>query len=209
MHKFIFPLLILISSCGFSQNTSEINISMQTEKSPIVKDTSKAKEKYTLNPLTSSLLSTFVPGAGQIYNRKYWKAPLIWGGTIALYYGYDAFKRKHSFYHQILIYKDRYSSEEYIIPFAEKYGNEFTDESAEDISKLSKAEVQLRNDAAKKRKQQFIIGSAIFYLLQIVDATVDAHFSDFDISEDLSLNISPAIFESLPYAQGVKLSFLF
>ena len=100
MHKFIFPLLIFISTYVFGHNKFETNNTVQTTKSIAFEDTSKAKEKYTLNPLTSSLLSAFVPGAGQIYNRKYWKAPIVWGGAIALYYGYDAFKRKHSFYHQ-------------------------------------------------------------------------------------------------------------
>ena len=209
MHKFIFPLLIFISACGFTQDTFGYNNPTQIKKSIVVKDSLKVKKKYTLNPKTASLLSTFIPGAGQIYNRKYWKAPIVWGGAIALYYGYDAFKRKHSFYHQILIYKDRYTSEEYIIPFAEKYGSEFTNLSAEDISKLSKGNVQLLNDAAKKRKQQMIIGASVFYLFQIIDATVDAHFDQFDVSEDLSLKISPASFLNAPFAQGVRLSFSF
>jgi hypothetical protein len=198
-----------MTSLGFSQITSEPVDSNQLGKTFVKNDTSKIKKRYPLNPLVSSLLSTFVPGAGQIYNRKYWKAPVVWGGSILLYINYDAFNRKHSFYHQILIYKDRYTSNKYIIPFAEKYGNEFTDESAEFISELSKNEIQLRNDLAKKRRQQIIIGSLVFHLLQIVDATVDAHFYQFNVSEDLSLNISPAIFESAPYAQGIKLSFNF
>lgn len=209
MHKFIFPLLIFISTCGFGQNTFEPNTSIQTKKSIVVKDTSKVKKKYALNPKTSSLLSAFIPGAGQIYNRKYWKAPIVWGGAIGLYLTYDFYNSQHSFYNQILIYKDRYTSDEYIIPFAEKYGSEFTNLSAEGISKLSKGEVQLLNDAAKNRKQQVIIGASAFYLFQIVDATVDAHFSQFDVSEDLSLKISPASFLNAPFAQGVRLSFSF
>jgi hypothetical protein len=209
MHKFIFYFLILISSCGLSQITSEPIDSIQLGKTVLQKDTLVSKKRYPLNPLVSSLLSTFIPGAGQIYNRKYWKAPVVWGGSLLLYINYHAFNRKHSFYHQILIYKDRYSSDEYIIPFAEKYGDEFTDESAKFISELSKNEIQLRNDLAKKRRQQIIIGSLVFHLLQVVDATVDAHFYQFNVSEDLSLNVTPAIFESAPYAQGIKLSFNF
>ena len=154
MHKltFSFLILILISTYGLSQNKSEASDLIQSKKKNIEKDTLKTKNKYKLNPLTSSLLSTFIPGAGQVYNRKYWKAPFVWGGAIFLYHSYDDFKRKHSFYHQLLIYKDRYSSDEYIIPFAKAYGTEFTDESAEIISKLSKNEIQLRNDLAKKIK---------------------------------------------------------
>ena len=209
MHKFIFPLLIFISACGFTQDTFGYNNPTQIKKSIVVKDSLKVKKKYTLNPKTASLLSTFIPGAGQIYNRKYWKAPIVWGGLVSLYLTYDFYNRQHSFYHQILIYKDRYTNNEYIVPFAEKYGSEFSKNSAEEISKLSKGDVQLLNDAAKNRKQQVIIGTSIFYLFQIVDATVDAHFSQFDVSEDLSLKISPATFLNAPFAQGIKLSLNF
>ncbi len=209
MHKFHFLFLILISINGFAQNSTNRINSNEIKESVVVSDTSKINTKYTLNPLVSSLLSTFIPGSGQIYNRKYWKAPIIWAGGIYLLYSYDGFRRKHSFYHQILIYKDRYTSNEYIIPFVEEYGNQFTDESPKVISELSKNAIQLRNDQAKKNKQQIIIGSLVFYLLQIVDATVDAHFDKFNISEDLSLNISPAVFESNIYARGFKLSLNF
>ena len=209
MHKLIVPLLIFISFFGFGQNTLEPNTSLQKNKSIVARDTLKVKNKYTLNPKISSLLSTFIPGAGQIYNRKYWKAPIVWGGAIGLYLTYDFYNRQHSFYHQILIYKDRYTSDEYIIPFAEKYGREFTNLSAEDISKLSKGKVQLLNDDAKNRKQQVIIGASIFYLFQIVDATVDAHFAQFDVSEDLSIRISPATFPNVPFANGVRLNLSF
>jgi phosphotransferase system IIB component len=209
MHKFIFPLLIFISTCGFGQNTFEPNTSIQTRKSIVVKDTSKVKKKYALNPKTSSLLSAFIPGAGQIYNRKYWKAPIVWGGAISLYYTYDFFNRQHKFWHQILIYKDRYSSNEFLIPFIEENEKGFSNKSPKEISEFSKEEIQGYNDFAKNRKQQVIIGASVFYLFQIVDATVDAHFSQFDVSEDLSLKISPASFLNAPFAQGVRLSFSF
>ena len=121
MHKFIFPLLLLISICGFTQNTTGKHKFAQKKKSVVVKDSTKVRKNHELNPLTSSLLSTFIPGAGQIYNRKYWKAPIVWGGALAFYYSYDFFSKQHEFWHQILIYKDRYNSNEYIIPFVEKY----------------------------------------------------------------------------------------
>ena len=209
MHKFIFPLLLLISICGFTQNTTGKHKFAQNKKSVVVKDSTKVRKNHELNPLTSSLLSTFIPGAGQIYNRKYWKAPIVWGGALAFYYSYDFFSKQHEFWHQILIYKDRYNSNEYIIPFVEKYERGFTNLSAKEVSELPKDEIQSYNDFAKTRKHQVIIGASVFYLFQIVDATVDAHFSEFDVSENLSLKLAPATFQNTPYAQGVKLSFSF
>ncbi|MAS51902.1 MAG: hypothetical protein CMD20_01730, partial [Flavobacteriales bacterium] len=117
--------------------------------------------------------------------------------------------RQHKFWHQILIYKDRYSSNEFLIPFIEENEKGFSNKSPKEISEFSKEEIQGYNDFAKNRKQQVIIGASVFYLFQIVDATVDAHFSQFDVSEDLSLKISPASFLNAPFAQGVRLSFSF
>ncbi len=170
---------------------------------------SKSKVVKPRSPLKASLLATALPGAGQIYNRKYWKAPIVIGGGITFYLMYDHYNRRHDFWHQILVYKDRGGTDDFIVPFAEKYGEEFTNESPEFIAVMDQTTVQLRNDAARKRKQQIIIWSALFYVAQIVDATVDAHFSTFDVTEELSLDISPASFQSAPWAHGVKLSFSF
>lgn len=205
MRNILLLFLLTISTISFTQENQKTDSLNQGGKS-LVK---QKKEPYNLNPMVSSLLSTFIPGSGQIYNRKYWKAPLVWGGGIALYLTYDHYNRRHHFYHQILIYKDRGGASSYIIPYAEKYGSEFTELSATAISELDQANIQARNDAAKNQKQQLIIGASLFYLLQIVDATVDAHFQNFDVSDDISLNISPATFQYLPYAHGIsfKLSF--
>lgn len=205
MRNTLLLLFLIITSISFAQGETPADSVNKTQES-VVK---VKKERYDLKPMTASLLSTFIPGAGQVYNRKYWKAPLVWGGATALYLTYDFYNRKHKFYHQILIYKDRGGTDSYIVPFAEQYGSEFTGESATTVSELSQSKIQLRNDAAKANKQQVIIGASLFYLLQIVDATVDAHFHNFDVTDDLSLNISPATFQYAPYAQGLKFNFSF
>ena len=81
MRNFLFALITLLTIGSFAQGDSVPDSLKQAKNSVFIKkDTTKAKkEKYKLNPMTASLLSTFVPGAGQIYNRKYWKAPIVWG----------------------------------------------------------------------------------------------------------------------------------
>lgn len=209
MRNFLFILMTSLCHFGFSQNDSAIDSTQQKVKSVVVKEDTLKKERKPRSPMKASILAAVAPGAGQIYNRKYWKAPIVWGGAYGLYLMYDFYNRKHNFYHQILIYKDRGGNDDYIIPYVEQYGAEFTGESPAYVASLPQSTIQLRNDGARQTKQQIIIGFSALYLLQIVDATVDAHFSSFDISEDLTLNISPATFQTAPWAQGVKLNFRF
>lgn len=211
MRKFLLLLLILTQHFGFTQNDTVPDSALSVKKSVVeIPDTSKKdKVKKPLNPMKASLLAAVLPGAGQIYNRKYWKAPIVWGGGITLYLMYDHYNRRHHFWHQILIYKDRGGAPEFIEPYVEQNGSEFTDVPPSIVANYTQSNTQLKNDAARKRKQQIIIWSSLFYVLQIVDATVDAHFSTFDVSEELTLNIAPAIFETAPWAQGIKLSLRF
>lgn len=208
MRNLLFLLITLGSFSCFGQDSLTTD-SLAVNKSVVIKP--QQKEKRKLNPLTASLWSTFIPGAGQIYNRKYWKAPLVWGGAAALYVTYDFYNKKHKFYHQILIYKDRGGSNEYLIPWIEANNpnDKFSKQSAADIAAEESSIILQRNNSARSTKQQYIILGSVFYILQIVDATVDAHFSQFDVSENLTLNVSPATFETAPWAQGLKLNFSF
>ena len=212
MRRFIFIFSILIGFESVSQNTTPKDSTDLKDKMSVViqgNPNSNKKSRYKLNPITASILSTVVPGAGQVYNRKYWKAPLVWGGAITLYIVYDFYNRNHNFYHQIAVYKDRYSSVEFLTPYIDANKSEFSSEETSYIAELDKSIILKRSDNARANKQQFILYGALFYIAQIVDATVDAHFDGFDVSEELTLNISPASFQNTPWANGVKLSLRF
>ena len=73
MRNILLLFLLTISTISFTQENQKTDSLNQGGKS-LVK---QKKEPYNLNPMVSSLLSTFIPGSGQIYNRKYWKAPLV------------------------------------------------------------------------------------------------------------------------------------
>lgn len=201
MRNFLAILLTVVSFIAFGNN----NFSSDSTIQPIV----KVKSKKAKSPLKASLLSTFVPGAGQVYNRKYWKAPIVWGGFAGLYMMYDFYAGKQNFYHQILLYKDRGGSDEYLIQYVDSKNGKYTSQSGQALANSSISTIDGYYNSARKRKQQVIIGTTVFYILQIIDATVDAHFSTFDISDDLTLNIQPAYFPSSPLANGVKLSLNF
>jgi hypothetical protein len=128
------------------------------------------------NPKTASWLA-IIPGAGQIYNKKYWKLPIVYGGL-----GTTAF----------LIY------------FYEKetsmYRKEYVARANEDIEKYnSKLDgipdaniLELRN-FYRRNMEICVAACTIVYILSILDACVDAHLFYYDISEDLSLGVKPKI----------------
>ena len=198
--KVLFSFLFITASFTWAGNSID-----STQINSIVKKVKKPKD-----PIKASILSSIIPGAGQIYNRKWWKAPIVWGGFISAIIVHDFYYDKHKFFHQILIYKDQQIDETTIANYADnnKEDDRFTNLSGAEIAALNQPQIQILNDAAEKRKQQVYLMSAMFYILQIVDASVDAHFSKFDISDDLSLQIKPSLIQhQTSLSAGIKFNF--
>lgn len=130
------------------------------------------KEKHS--PLTASVLSALLPGMGQVYNQKPWKLPFVYGGIASIYYVVDFNQRGYKRFGTALL---------------EYPNNEFGQTRSE--SDL----IYLRN-GYRRNRDLAIIGMAGFYLLNIIDAYVDAHFFDWDISDDLAFNFEPMIFNN-------------
>lgn len=129
------------------------------------------------SPKKAALLSTVLPGLGQAYNKKYWKIPVIYAGigtctwmAIANGQRYKDFREGYNF----LINNDT-------IEYYSMYGTNFT------VSGLEEGK-----DYYRRYRDLFVIFTAGVYLLNIIDASVDAYLFDFDISDDLSLQIQPA-----------------
>ncbi len=122
-------------------------------------------------PRVAALRAAVLPGWGQIYNKKYWKLPLVYGGAAGIGYGIYWNNAQYQF-------------------FRNTYQEAFLSGNPRNIN-LQRAEV-LRNEF-RRNKEQLIIAGILFYGLTIVDAIVDAHFSTYDISDDLSLRYFPKI----------------
>jgi len=130
------------------------------------------------NPRAATLMSTLLPGSGQIYNRKYWKLPIIYGGFGALIY-YSQVNHKY-----FLKYRDMYEQKIASLNNAE----------IDDPEPLASPEAILREREHWRRNRDLnYIGIGLLYVLNVIDANVDAHLAEFDISDDLSMNISPTI----------------
>jgi len=122
------------------------------------------------------LLSACLPGAGQAYNRKYWKMPIIYGGYAGLIYLIIDQNKQYRFFQSA--YKQKLNDPSI----------EFTDTRLASNNLLVFKE---NRDYYRKNRDLFIICIAGLHLLQVLDASVDAHLFDYDISEKLSLHWQP------------------
>jgi hypothetical protein len=160
--KFIAILLLLV--CVFSAKA-------QSET-----DTIKPH-----SPHKAAVLSAILPGAGQVYNKKYWKVPIVYAALgVTGFYAYD----------NLTIYRGL--RDEYI---ARLNGKPFTLTEFCDLRNpegCATDTVFKYMDKHRRQKDIFIFATIAVYALQIVDAAVDAHLFNFDVSDDLSLQWQPS-----------------
>ena len=163
----------------------------------VVVDTTFSKKKevgrdwstWRPNPKRALWLALVIPGGGQIYNRKYWKLPLVYGGFIGCLYAMSWNNTMYKDYSQA--YQDLMDKD----PNTQSY-NQFLHLGTQ-ITPQNETRYQ---DIFRKRKDKYrrwrdlsffvMIG---VYALSVIDAYVDAELSVFDISDDLSLRVEPTI----------------
>lgn len=150
------------------------------------------ERSVTFNPDPSRAvwLSALFPGLGQVYNRRYWKLPLIIGGYLGLSYATNWNNGMLKDY--TVAYRDIMDSD----PTTNSYMNFFpptTDESNLDKSWLTNI-LQTRKNFYRRNRDLCIIAMVGVYLLAMVDAYVDASLSHFDITPDLAVDVAPGVF---------------
>lgn len=148
------------------------------------------RKVFNPNPSRAVWLSALFPGLGQVYNRRYWKIPIIIGGFMGL--GYATSWNNNQLQDYTQAYRDLTDSD----PATTSYMNFFppnTSESDFDKSWLE-ATMKSRKDYYRRNRDLCIICLVGLYLLCMVDAYVDASLAHFDISDDLSLDVQPAMF---------------
>jgi len=124
------------------------------------------------DPRRATFLAVVLPGAGQIYNRKYWKLPILYGAAFTLGY-YINFNNQ-----QYVYTRDSY--------LQVQAGKKDRYNGAYSLEQLA----QLR-EYWRRNRDLLIIISGFTYLLNIADAAVDAHLGSFDVSDDLSFRVVP------------------
>ncbi len=177
----LFVLLILISYNLFGQ---ELDI----DSTKITEVPVNAEKVHS--PKKATIYSAILPGLGQAYNKKYWKIPIIYAGfgTIGYFIGwnnelYNTYKLAYSD-----LTDDDDSTDSYldVVPPGYDLNNPTHEENF-------KSGLYKQQEYSRRNRDLLIIGIVAFYGLNIIDASVDAHLFDFDISEDLSMNWQPSV----------------
>lgn len=146
---------------------------------------------FTPNPVKAVWYSALFPGLGQIYNRRYWKLPIIVGGYMGLAYATSWNNNMLSDYTKA--YADIMDND----PSTKSYMDFFppsVDESSLDKTWLQNTLLSRKN-YFRRNRDLCIICMVGVYLLAMVDAYVDASLSHFDISPDLSMDVAPAVIQ--------------
>ncbi|MBL0043284.1 MAG: hypothetical protein IPP33_02350 [Flavobacteriales bacterium] len=128
-------------------------------------------------PKRATIYSALLPGAGQIYNRKYWKAPIAWGGLATCAYFIQRNNKEYSRYRDAyvaLVDNDPNTTDE--------FNGQFSADRVREVA-----------DTYRKWRDLSWLCTAGVYILNVVDASVDAHFVRFDVGDDLSLNLGPSL----------------
>ncbi len=132
-----------------------------------------AQENKEKIPSKAAIYSTIIPGAGQFYTKKYWKVPFIYTGLItSAYY----IKESHNLH---ILYKNTYLKR-----MNGEYNDEFSDiYSNTDLKKLT--------DHYRRNREISVLLFSLTYIINILDASVNAHLFNYDISDNLSMHIEP------------------
>lgn len=205
----ILSLLLCFSVAEISaQNKVDKNISEEETFTPdttkfTVTDAKKPKAKETMSPYVSQSnfnpdpmkavwYSALCPGLGQIYNRRYWKLPVVIGGYMGLTYGLSWNTRYYKDYTQgYLDVMDNDPNTRSYLDFLPSY---MTEENVDKewVKRLFKQ----RKDYFRRNRDLCIISMVGLYLVCMIDAYVDAQLFHFDISPNVAMHLNPAMLES-------------
>jgi hypothetical protein len=179
-------LVLLVLSMAITKSIAQDSLTVTQGDSLIIesRDTVLLKSYAArYDPRKALLFAAIVPGLGQIYNKKYWKLPLVYGGFIAIGYGFNLYQKGYN----------KYKEELY-----ENLENGYTDDNdimpGDDYSTGNYRKIV---DQYKRERDFMIILMGAMYLLQIVDAHVDAHLKEFDLNPNLQVSIQPTVEQNL------------
>lgn len=154
-------------------------------------ESSLKQERFVPDPIRSMWLGLVFPGGGQIYNRKYWKLPIIYGGFLGCVYALTWNSQMLHDYSQayldIMDSDPNTKSYEKMLPIG--YDISGREERFKTIFKNKK-------NFFRRNRDLSIFAFAGVYLLAVIDAYVDGELSTFDISDDLSLHLEPTIMQT-------------
>ena len=160
--KFIFFIVLVFFSVNTFSQSDTVKVDKNKNKKAIYGEARKA-----------TIMSAIIPGLGQAYNRKWWKVPIVYAGLGGFGYLFYSNQQNFAFYGKNLK--------------AENDG----DPNTINETKYNSDQLLTLKSEYRRYRDLGVIGCAIIYVLNIVDANVDAHLKTFDVSDDLSLELKP------------------
>jgi hypothetical protein len=192
--KIILKLIligIIVALCYSSLEAQEVTVPKDSLNISI------SNQKKVLSPKKASIYAALFPGLGQVYNGKYWKLPIVYGGYTGLIYllgwnnnnyndYFDAYKTisKYQNVNQMSDEDKDYLNDMFKIPYWDMntYPSHFDS---------FKSQLKSGKDYYRRNRDMSIIGIAALHVLSIIDASVDANLADFDINDNLSMRVDP------------------
>lgn len=189
-----FKILLLLLTCAV------LHAQAQQDSSVVVLDTVEGKLRVdaalrTHSPRTAALRSALIPGWGQVYNKKYWKVPIVYGalGTTAGIFVYNVkWYNRFRYAYRVLNTKDTANFVN-VHPLLEAY-IEYNDQNA----------LRATRDEFRRNIDLTVLVFLLFWGLNVVDASVDAHLKSFDVSPDLSLYLKQG-YSDMAGTHGISL----
>ncbi|MBQ6652621.1 MAG: hypothetical protein IJM81_04395 [Prevotella sp.] len=166
----------------------------------VAKRTRRDWSTWRPSPKRALWLALVIPGGGQIYNRKYWKLPIVYGGFVGCAYALRWNNQMYKDYSQA--YMDLMDDD----PKTESY-NQFLHLGAQiNEQNMSRYQTLFKNRKDRYRRWRDLSVFALIgvYALSVVDAYVDASLSEFDLSDDLSLRVEPAVINTAADRNPIK-----
>ncbi len=163
----IFVLLAGVVTVFPQEPADTIDVDVMLEELDLDVPAESPKESDIKSPTVAMVLSGILPGAGQIYNGSYWKTPIILG-----FAGY--------FTYAIVVLHDLYTD------YRQRFRDSITDETP-----MGNDRLQFIRDFYRNQRDRFGWYMGILYVINLLDAYVEATLSGFDVGEDLTLDVSP------------------
>lgn len=191
----LFILFILAVNFSFAQKNDSLKTLSGTEIS-IKKDTATKKVH---SPKVAAIRSAIIPGWGQVYNHKLWKVPIVYGllGTTAGIFVYNLNNYKDTRFAYRVKYNMMNGQDSALYPQIKDY-----------LKPLSVESLRFYRDQFRRNIDYSVLFFILFWGLNVVDATVDAHLHSFDVSPNLSINIKPG-YSEMAGMNGLSLVFTF
>jgi hypothetical protein len=172
----IICLFVFAALPAFSQDPVKITrdtIFLEPEDTVLIKSYAK---RY--NPRKALLYAAVAPGLGQIYTKKYWKLPLVYGGFYLIGKNISDINKVYVEFKNYLFFNIE---------------NQLSDTQLNPTIKLTTPQLRRIVDKARRERDLWVIVMGGMYLLQAVDAHVDAHLKEFDLNPNLKVSIEPTI----------------